>query len=386
MKVLVLGGAGIVGKAIAKDLVEQADVSKVVLADMNVERAEKYLNMLGSPKATAQFLDASDYDNLVKVMKDFDVIANSVYYGLVIPITKAAVEAKTHCVDLGGFWYGTLKQMDMNEEIEKAGITVLHGCGSGPGLNNVICRYAADRMDRLETIDIRAGGAAPAPDSKGVTGAGMTIQTVLDEKAMNPNIFEDGEYKKVPSISGAEVVKFPDPIGEQTAYFSLHSEPLTLSKNIKTVQSANIKVVFPKEEIEKLTPLIEAGLASREPVEFKGHTIVPREFLDFLMVKREQGIEGEGREFCATVIYMAGQKNGEAVKMTYDYIIEHDKKWGNTKTGVPFSIGVLMVGRGEITKRGFTFPEIAIDPVKFIDECRKRGFVFTEKEEYIRNI
>lgn len=386
MKILVLGGAGIVGKAVAKDLVEQSDVSEVVLGDTNVRRAQKYVDMLGSPKATAQFVDASDYNNLVKIMKEFDVVANSVYYGLVIPITKAAVEAKTHCIDLGGFWYGTQKQMEMSAEIEKAGITVLHGCGSGPGLNNLICRYAADRMDSLETIDIRAGGAASAPGSEGVRGAGMTVQTVLDEKAMNPMVFENGEYKKVPPISGAEVVKFPAPIGEQTAYFSLHSEPLTLSKNIKTVKSANIKVVFPIEEIERLTPFIEVGLASRDPIEYKGHTIVPREFLDYLMLKREQEIEGEGREFCATVIYITGKKKGEPVKMTYEYIVEHDKKWGNTKTGVPFSIGILMMARGEITKRGFTFPEVAIDPIKFIGECKKRGFVFTEKEEYSRQI
>jgi len=83
---------------------------------------------------------------------------------------------------------------------------------------------------------------------------------------------------------------------------------------------------------------------------------------------------------------VTGEKNKEPVKSTYEYMVEHDKRWGNTKTGVPLSVGVLMIGRGEITKRGFTVPEECIDPVKFIEEVKKRGFTFTETEERVRKL
>jgi lysine 6-dehydrogenase len=386
MKILVLGGSGIVGKAITKDLVNQPDVLKIVIGDLNVKRGERYLNILDSPKASIERIDVTDHDKLVRIMKGFDVIANCVYYNTVIQVTKAAIEAKVHIMDLGGFFYGTMKQMEMDEEAKKVGITMLHGCGSGPGVNNVLARYAANKLDRVDEIHIRAGGVAPSPGSPPLKGAGMTIRTVIDEYTTNPMVYDHGEFKKMPCIFGKEMVRFPDPIGLQPTYYSLHSEPLTLGKYIKGVKVADIKVVFPDEEITKLSPLIEFGLLGRDPVNFQGHSIVPRQFVDHILAGQEQEEEGEGREFCATVLWVTGEKDREPVKLTYEFMVEHEKRWGNTKTGVPFSVGVLMIGRGEITKRGFTVPEDCIDPVKFIQELKKRGFTFKETEERIRSL
>jgi saccharopine dehydrogenase-like NADP-dependent oxidoreductase len=152
------------------------------------------------------------------------------------------------------------------------------------------------------------------------------------------------------------------------------------------VKVVDIKVVFPDEEIEKLSPLTEFGLLSQDPVHFQGQSIIPRQFVDYILATQEQEEEGEGREFCASVLWITGEKDKVPVKLTYEFMVEHEKRWGNTKTGVPFSIGVLMIGRGEITKRGFTVPEECIDSVKFIQEMKKRGFTFKETEERIRNL
>jgi saccharopine dehydrogenase-like NADP-dependent oxidoreductase len=253
-------------------------------------------------------------------------------------------------------------------------------------VNNVLARDAANKLDRVDEIHIRAGGVAPSPGSPPPKGAGMTIRTVIDEYTWNPIVYELGEYKKVPCISGKEIVKFPDPIGLKPAYYSLHSEPLTLGKYIQGVKVVDIKVVFPDEEVQKLTPLIEFGLTSQAPIDFQGHSIVPREFIDRVLAAQEQEEEEQGSEFCASVIYVTGEKKGELVKLTYEFLVEHEKRWGNTKTGVPFSVGVLMIGRGEVTQRGFTVPEECIDPLKFIQELKQRGFTFKETEETIRSL
>ncbi len=386
MKVLVLGGAGIVGKAITKDLAAQPDVTQVVIGDLNLSRPEKYLKKLGSPKVSAERIDVNDTAKLVKRMKDFDVVANCVYYNTILPVTKAAIEAKVSIVDLGGFFYGTMKQMELDAEARKAGITMLHGCGSGPGATNVLARYGADRLDRVDEIHLRAGGVAPSPGSPPVKGAGMTIRTVIDEYTWNPVVFDHGEYKKMACISGKEFVKFPDPIGVKPTYYSLHSEPLTLSKYIQGVQVVDIKVVFPDEEIARLSPFIEFGLTSSDPVDFEGRPVVPRQFVDRILAAQEQEEEEQGSEYCASVIVVTGEREGVPTKLTYEFMVEHEKQWGNTKTGVPLSVGVLMIGRGEVTKRGFTVPEDCIDPKQYITELKKRGFTFKETEERIRNL
>ena len=386
MKVLVLGGCGIVGRAVTKDLVNQPDVHKVVMGDVNIKRGEKFLQLLNSPKAFLEKVDVKDYNKLVNVMKGYDVVANCVYYDMIIQVTKAAIEAKVHTVDLGGFFYGTIKQMEMDDDIKKAGITLLHGCGSGPGVNNILARYAADKLDRVDEIHIRAGGVAPSPGSPSVKGPGMTIRTVLDEYTIPPIVYDHGQYKQVPCLTGKELVKFSDPIGVQPTYYSLHSEPLTLSKYIKGVKIVDIKVVFPDEEVAKIKPLIELGLLKRESVQFRGQSIIPREIVDHILSLQEQEEEEEGSEFCATVLWVLGEKNRELIKLNYEFIIEHEKRWGNTKTGVPLSIGILMIGRGDIKKRGFTVPEECIEPNKFIEEMKKRGFIFKETEERIRTL
>jgi hypothetical protein len=42
-----------------------------------------------------------------------------------------------------------------------------------------------------------------------------------------------------------------------------------------------------------------------------------------------------------------------------------------------------MLGRGQITMRGFAAPEQCINPIDFIKELKKRGFAFREIEERI---
>ena len=381
IKVLVLGGSGIVGRAVVKDLAEQSDVSQIVIGDLNVAKAKNFVAQLKNRKVSVRSIDVSDYAKLVQTMKEFDVIGNCVYYGSLLEITRAAIEAKVHVADLGGMFHMTKKQMKLDGPAKKAGITVLSSCGSGPGLNNVLARYGADELDQVDEIHIRAGGVAPSPGSPPRKGAGMTIRTVLDEFAMNPIVFENGDYKEVPPLSGKEMVKFIDPIGEQPAYFSLHTEPLTLGKYIKGVKKVTLKVIFPDKEIERINPLLEMGLTSTNPIKWGGKKVSPRQLIDHILATREQQEKEQGREICGTILWVTGLKSGVSTKLTFEYWVEHDKRWGNTKTGVPMAVGLLMLGRGQITDKGFAPPEKAIDPLAFIGELKKRGFVFKRTEE-----
>jgi saccharopine dehydrogenase-like NADP-dependent oxidoreductase len=386
MRILVLGGSGIVGRAVVKDLAEQKDVAQIVIGDLNVTKAEQLQAQLKSNKVSVRSLDVSDHSKLVETMKGFDVVGNCVYYETLLEVTQAAIEAKVHVADLGGMFHMTKKQMNFDGAAKKAGVTILACCGSGPGLNNVLARYGADKLDRVDEIHIRGGAVAPVSGSSPLKGPGMTIRTVLDEFSMNPIFFENGQYKEVPPLSGREGVRFSEPIGEQPAYFSLHTEPLTLGKYIKGVKVVTFKVIFPEEEIEKIGPLVQMGLTSTDPMTWGGKKISPRQILDQILVGREEHEEEQGKEICATILWVTGVKGGESTKLTYEYWVEHEKRWGNTKTGVPFAIGLLMLGRRQVTMRGFAAPEQCINPIDFITELKKRGFIFKETEERIRNL
>lgn len=386
MKVLLLGGSGIVGRAVIKELVCQDDVRQVVVGDLEVKRVKEYIQMLKTKKVVVKKVDVTDHRALVELMKGCDVVGNSTYWKFCIPITKAAIEAKTHVVDLGGMFYETQKQMALDGAAKKANITILPGCGSGPGINNVLARYGADKLDQVNEIMMWAGGVAPSPNGPPPKGPGMTIRTILDEFTMKPIVYENGKFVEVPPLSGKEIVRFSEPIGAQALYHSLHTEPATLAKFIPGVKRVVLKVVFPEQEINKIQPLINMGLTGTEPILWEGKEVTPRQLLDLILVSKEQKMEDSGREVCGTVMAVSGLEKGIPTKLTYEYWVEHDKKWGNTKTGVPFAIGILMLGRNEITQRGFAAPEQCINTVAFIDELKKRGFVIKETKETIKTL
>src|SRR4030067_1664383 len=200
-------------------------------------------------------VDVNKHAELVKLMKGFDVVANAVYYETVLQVTRSAIEAKVHVVDLGGFFYGTMKQMELDGELKKSGITLLHGCGSSPGFTNVLARYAANKLDRVDEIHIMGGGPVPAPGSPPPKGSRCTVRAIVDELTYDHVIYADGEFKKLPNITGRQEVRFSDPVGLQTLYYCLHSEPCTLSKYIKGVKVVDVKGEFDDEIVSKVSTL-----------------------------------------------------------------------------------------------------------------------------------
>ena len=134
MKILVVGGrgAGIVGKAAVKDLATQEDVSQIVIGDLNIKKAETFSTI---KKVTVRYIDILDKQALIEMMGSFDVVGNYVYWGYLYQITQAAIEARVSVADLGGMYYGTLKQMQLCASAKEVGITVLSGCGSSPGIS-----------------------------------------------------------------------------------------------------------------------------------------------------------------------------------------------------------------------------------------------------------
>jgi len=65
---------------------------------------------------------------------------------------------------------------------------------------------------------------------------------------------------------------------------------------------------------------------------------------------------------------VSGLRNGEDATITYGAADNMDRL-----TGLPLAIGALMLGRGEITRRGVLAPEACVPPDAFIAELAMRG-------------
>jgi len=375
MEIVVLGGAGKMAHGANRYLVEQSDISKVVIADYDLKNAEKTVKKLNSKKATAEFADFNDHSSLVRVLKDADAVLNSTVYYSNLKVMKAALETGTHYVDLGGLFHTAKKQFELNDEFEKAGITGVVGLGSAPGIVNVMARYAVDQLDKVEYIRIR-DGIVNFVKTKAPLTPPYAIDTILDEFTMDAPVFENGEFKEVPPFSGGEVVDYPEPVGKCVSYNTIHTEVWTLSNSFKNkgVKEVNFKLALPKAFEEKMRFLVSLGFGSKEPIKAKDIKVAPRDILIALLSRfPKEDVEPDDHKVLR--VEVKGEKNSETLEIIVEVIIHPNKKYhlsaGTLSVGGPGAIVARILAGRSIKQRGVFPPEKCVDPIFFFKELAK---------------
>jgi len=380
MKILVLGGAGAMGMVSARDLAESPAVSEVIIGDVDVKKAENVAKWIGSKKVSVK--QVGDKTSLLKAMKEADAVANATPYHLNLEMTKTAIEAKKDLTDLGGVYYMTLKQLELNDAAEKAGVTVAIGCGLAPGIADILAKYGADKLDRVEEVHIRYGEVNLTPAKYK-----WTFRTVLEEYTCGPVIYEKGKFRQLPPFSGKHAVKFPDPIGERPCCYALYSGiatlPNTINKGVKIVDCA---MTYTEEDEQRIKVLNEMNLTKTEPILIEGVKISPREFL--LRVAPPPDVNA--KDVAGTVVEVTGTKEGGPVKCAYTLVYQYNKEYGVSAlaylTGVPLSIVSQMLAKGDIERKGVLPPETAIKPKALIAELSQRGVNVSETVQRTRKL
>ena len=101
-------------------------------------------------------IDVNDHNGLVSAIKEADVVINCAgpFYKTAVAVARAAVEAKVNYIDICDDYEAAeiLFASDIDKAAKEAGITVLTGMGSDPGTNNVIVKWYANQLDRVDEI------------------------------------------------------------------------------------------------------------------------------------------------------------------------------------------------------------------------------------------
>jgi saccharopine dehydrogenase-like NADP-dependent oxidoreductase len=377
MKIIVLGGAGKMGCIAVQDLAGDKRVGEVIITDQDVAQARTVAGIINSPKVSIQTVDVTDHHALVNLLRGADACLNATVYYFNLQVMEACLEAGVHYTDMGGLFHTTRKQLELSDRFAAAGLSAVLGMGSAPGVPNVQARYAADRLDTIEYIRIYDGIKPPPPDDVRFTYA---VPTIVDELTLAPMVYRKGEFVACQPLSEFEDYWFTPPIGLLPMHLSLHSEVATLPI---TFQDKGLKECFfkinywgmAKETVEKIRVLAEFGFAGREPVEVKGHSVVPRDLLVEMMSEYVPPIT----EFLAPpknqppdwakeiVTEVRGEKDGKAV--TYRLGTLTCK--GALPTGVAPARAALWLAEGRIPP-GVHPPEAVIEPEPFFKELEGR--------------
>ena len=154
MRVLILGGAGMMGSGTARDLLApySRPMDVVIVADGAADRLDALRTSLPDARLGTVHMDITDDTALAGLLADCDLCINAVptYAGHQMRIFDACLAARRTYVDFGGMGVLTVQQKAKSAQWEAAGATAVLGLGADPGLSNVICRAVADRLDRIE--------------------------------------------------------------------------------------------------------------------------------------------------------------------------------------------------------------------------------------------
>lgn len=387
MRVVVLGGCGAMGTETSRDLAMTSDFDEITIADLNLMRAEALASELnaqsGRSRVHAVAVDATDEDALFNLMKDYDVVANTMTYHYGLNATRAAIRGRTPYVDLGGL-HNTPKQLAMGEEARAADVAIVLGCGATPGVTNVLARRGANDLDSVDEIHIAFASHRDIAPSPGL------LDTVLDE--FNPEAsrfyYEDGKLVETQPFDGARVVRFQAPVGEQEVYFVPHSETHTLSRFIgKGLRRVDVRGAWRPETMSALRMFLNYRLITSDAVAINGMTVHAKDFLRaHLLQEAADGRFGDQGDWAFLLsVEVVGKRAGRAARRIYRTSHPGMLEWGKQATakmtGIPTSIGIQMLAHGEVTARGVLAPEAAFEPARFIAELARRGIYVEERIE-----
>ena len=382
MKIVVLGGAGLMGRIAVKDLAASKGVDQVVIADRDTELAQKVANLIpeGRSKVSVVYTDVTEHGGLVATLNGADAVLNAVHYYFNLNVMRACLEAKTHYTDMGGLFYNTRKQLKLHDEFAQAGLTAVLGMGSAPGVPNVQARYAADRLETIEYIRIYDGILPPPGDD---IRFGYAIPTIIDELVMPPMVFRDGEFVAEEPLAGEEDYWFTPPVGLLRCHLSLHSEVATLPVTFegKGIRECFFKINYwgmSPEAFAKVKLLADLGFTGDEPVDVRGRPVKPRDVLTTLLADYIPALHAFVEESVDPARWT--KEIVTEVKGTQDgkervYRLGTLTSVGSLPTGVAPSIAAQWLAAGRISGSGVFPAEVAIDPQPFFDELARRGIV-----------
>ncbi len=384
MKILVFGGSGKIGRAVAWDLASDKDVEAIGLVGRHRATLQATKDWVGSKKIVVHALDIGRKKDVIALMKKYDASA------CVLPDRKTSYKI-LHCsVEAGVSGVDALEEFHRTPdpyEIEgleiprgmtlatyadwlhrqalKNGVTIIDGMGFAPGISNVTCGQAIRNLDTAEKVVARVGGipskeaAAKHPLRYMITWA---FWHVLREYMIKLKVIKNGRVVEVEAATDLEQFRF-NRLGknEELECAVTPGMPSFLLTRPTLKEFAEKTVRWPGHWQGILT-LKECGLLDVKPVRFGPARIAPREFLSHLLTPRLQPNPGE-TDVCVMYNTVEGLKDGKQTRIEYFMWDEADPGHNISSmmrvTGFPVAITARMLARKMIKETGIVAPEDA---------------------------
>ena len=387
-------GAGGVGRVVTYKCAQQPEIfSEIMLASRteskcdaiaaDVQRDTGHERILTAP------VDAENVPQLVRLIKAFrpEIVIHVALPYQDLTIMEACLQTGVHYLDTANYEpkdeakFEYKWQWALHDRFRENGLMAILGCGFDPGVTSIFTAHAAkhhfDEIHYLDIVDCNAGDHGKA------FATNFNPEINIREITQKGKYYENGKWIETEPHEISKTLHYPD-IGPRTSYLIYHEELESLVKNFPTLKRARFWMTFGDEYLTHLRVIQNIGMASIEPVKYKGMDIVPLEFLKAVLP--DPGELGENYTGQTSIgCRIRGIKDG--AEKTY-YIwnnCEHQKAYDETgtqgvsyTTGVPATLGAKMALTGKWSGEG-VFNVEQFDPDPFLAELGPAGLPWHEK-------
>jgi saccharopine dehydrogenase-like NADP-dependent oxidoreductase len=390
MKVLVIGGCGIQGRAALYDLSRNASVDHVTCADIQPELIHSF-DFIDKAKIQIVHIDANDPNALASTMdENFDVVIDFLPPQYIRTVAEAAIKSGVNLVNTN-YGYDIL---DLDHAAKEKGITIIPECGLDPGIDLIIYNFSLKYFDEVFKLNSYCGGIPEkaACDNPLKYKISWNMSAVLKSQKRDATLISDSELVYIPAKDQHENafihhIQFPGlgtleaiPNGNAVHYAKL------LKIADKLCETGRYTLRWPGW-CDFWKPMKQLGFLDDTPVKGLPCELTPNEFMTKLLAPRLQYKKDE-KDLAVMLNEFEGLKDGKRILMTCSLSIERDLNTGlmamSMGVAYPACIVAEMIVKSIIEKKGVLSPAKDIPPDLFMAELKKRGIMVKISNESIQ--
>lgn len=365
--ILILGGSGNTGRALARLLLQETDAS-IILAGRNLDKAILYARTLNQDhpgyRVRVTQLDAASAEGLDRSFNGVDlvVVASSTTQYL-HQIAIAALKAGADYLDIQYSLKKIATLRSMEEAIRQAGRCFITDGGFHPGLPAFMVRYTAQFFDQLECARV---GSVIKQDWKslqvGDESVSELVELINDYEML---IFKASQWIKVSMFSTSDLIHmdFGDVFGKQ------YCAPMMLEemRQLPGIYPALTDTGF---YVGSFNWFVDWVIM---PIAMLSMKVSPRAALKPMGRWMHWGLKAFSKPPYGTLLRVEanGKKDGSPKKIAVT--ISHAD--GYVFTAIPVAACILQYLDGSARNPGLWFQALVVEPMRFMRDMQRMGIM-----------
>ncbi len=350
MSNIIVLGAGMVGSAIAIDLVKNHSVT---LTDLNSNRL-KHVKAKCEELSILE-LDVCNKEKLQSAIKPYDLVICAVPGFLGFETLRRIIEAGKNVVDISFFPENSL---DLDNFAKEKGVTAIVDCGVAPGMDNIILgRY--NELLKLTDFECLVGGLPNVKKWPFCYKAPFSPVDVIEEYTRPARYVENGNIITREPLTDCEFLEF-DKVGTLESFNSdgLRSIIFTMP-HIKNMKEKTLR--YPGH-VEYVRVLKESGFFSKEKINVNGTEVSPLDVTSNILFNEWKLGETEEEITVMRITLKGENKEGKREEVVYNLYDEYNADTQTSSmartTGYTANSAANLFLNGLFTEKGVFPPEL----------------------------